>query len=100
MGFSGFSAEGLALLTRIGGADRGFFQASKPEYDATIAAPAKDFVTAMTLLLQARVSPLIDGQPKTNGSIAPINNDLRFNPAWGTSWGENGYGTINGYETT
>ena len=24
-------------------------------------------------------------------------NDLRFNPSWGTSWGENGFATIRGY---
>ena len=78
--FSGFSAEGLALLRAIGGADRDHFQANKRAYDELIATPAKAFVDAMTAGLQDRISPLVDGQPKTNGSIAPINNDLRFNP--------------------
>lgn len=78
--FSGFSADGLALLTAIGRGNREHFQANKKQYDQLIASPAKAFVVAMTAGLQARVSPLIDGQPKTNGSIAPINNDLRFNP--------------------
>ena len=78
--FSGFSADGLKLLTAIGGAGREHFQANKKPYDALIATPAKAFVDAMTAGLQERISPLIDGQPKTNGSIAPINNDLRFNP--------------------
>ena len=34
------------------------------------------------------------------GCVLTSINDLRFNPAWGTSWGENGFATINGYETT
>ena len=78
--FSGFSAEGLTLLRAIGGADRDHFEANKKAYDELIATPAKAFVDAMTAGLQDRISPLVDGQPKTNGSIAPINNDLRFNP--------------------
>lgn len=78
--FSGFDVDGLALLAAIGAGDRDHFQRNKTAYDALIAAPAKAFVDAMTTELRERISPLIDGQPKTNGSIAPINNDLRFNP--------------------
>lgn len=80
MRFTGFPATGLSFLTELGGRDRDWFQANKKRYDAEIAQPAKDFVSTMTEQLQAKVSPLLDGQPKTNGSIAPINNDLRFNP--------------------
>ena len=80
MDFSGFPADGLAHLTRLGGEDRAFFQRTKAHYDATVAQPAKGFVATMTELLHERISPDLVGQPKTNGSIAPINNDLRFNP--------------------
>jgi uncharacterized protein (TIGR02453 family) len=80
MAFTGFPQTGLELLTSIGAHDREFFQANKKQYDAQIATPAKAFVDAMTERLQSDVSPLIIGQAKTNGSLSPINNDLRFNP--------------------
>jgi uncharacterized protein (DUF2461 family) len=80
MDFTGFPAEGLAFLTRLGGEGRGLFQDNKKHYDATVAQPTKDFVMTMTDLLQERISPAIVGQPKVNGSISPVNNDLRFNP--------------------
>lgn len=80
MTFTGFPPGGLAFLTALGGRDRDWFQANKKQYDAEVAQPAKDFVDAMTERLHAAVSPLIVGQAKTNGSISPINNDLRFNP--------------------
>ncbi|MEQ9321220.1 MAG: DUF2461 domain-containing protein [Polyangiaceae bacterium] len=76
--FAGFSEEGLALLTELGKRDRAWFQANKKRYDALVADPAKSFVDAMTESLQASISSGIVGQPKTNGSISPINNDLRF----------------------
>ena len=80
MPFTGFPERGLALLTALGSQNRDWFQDHKKQYDAEVAQPAKDFVDAMTPRLQERVSPLVIGQPKTNGSISPINNDLRFNP--------------------
>lgn len=76
--FDGFPKEGLALLSELGTRDRAWFQENKKRYDALVAAPAKAFVDAMTEGLQAAISPGIVGQPKTNGSISPINNDLRF----------------------
>ena len=80
MTFTGFPASGLSFLTTLGTKKKDWFQANKAQYDAEVASPAKDFVATMTGQLQQRISPLIEGQPKTNGSIAPINNDLRFNP--------------------
>ena len=80
MTFAGFPESGLSFLTELGDQNREWFQANKKQYDAEVAQPAKEFVEAMTDLLRGCVSPLIEGQPKTNGSIAPINNDLRFNP--------------------
>jgi uncharacterized protein DUF2461 len=79
MVFTGFPAGGLSFLTELGGQNRDLFQAGKARYDAEVTQPAKEFVTAMTGRLQASISPLLDGQAKANGSIAPINNDLRFN---------------------
>ena len=78
--FTGFPADGLALLTRLRREGRDWFAVNKPFYDANVATPAKAFVADTTELLRERISPEIVGQPKTNGSISPINNDLRFNP--------------------
>jgi uncharacterized protein (TIGR02453 family) len=80
MPFTGFPATGLSFLTELGDRNKDWFQSNKAIYDAEVAQPAKDFVAEMTQRLQAELSPLLDGQPRTNGSIAPINNDLRFNP--------------------
>lgn len=80
MAFTGFPPSGLSFLTQLGSQNREWFQEHKKQYDVDVAQPAKDYVESMTELLQDKISPLIVGQPKTNGSIAPINNDLRFNP--------------------
>ncbi|MEM7140917.1 MAG: DUF2461 domain-containing protein [Actinomycetota bacterium] len=80
MAFTGFPQSGLSFLTTLGTKNREWFQANKAQYDAEVAQPAKDFVEEMTACLHDEISPLIIGQPKTNGSISPINNDLRFNP--------------------
>lgn len=80
MSFTGFPASGLSFLTELGGRGRDWFQAHKARYDTDVAQPAKEFVEVMTGRLRADVSPGLVGQPKTNGSIPPVNNDLRFNP--------------------
>jgi uncharacterized protein (DUF2461 family) len=49
-------------------------------YQDRLAAPAIAFVTSVLPALQTAVSPGIEGLARTNGSIAPINNDLRFSP--------------------
>lgn len=79
-GFEGFSAEGLAMLTRLSQGDRDLFQAHKKRVTAELIDPAKAFVEAMTDALRGSISPHIVGQPKVNGSISPLNNDLRFSP--------------------
>ena len=43
--------------------------------------PAKAFVTALGEELSKTISKDLVAEPRTNGSIAPINNDLRFAPA-------------------
>ncbi|MFT4628224.1 MAG: hypothetical protein ACI8PZ_006919 [Myxococcota bacterium] len=79
-GFTGFSAEGLQLLASLDGFDKEQFTANKKAYTRLVATPAKAFVSALLPRLQAAIGPDITGAPKTNGSIAPINNDLRFSP--------------------
>ncbi|NNE74101.1 MAG: DUF2461 family protein [Acidimicrobiales bacterium] len=78
--FSGFPASGLAFLTELGRQDKAWFDANKQQYQAEIVAPTKAFVEALGERLADSFAPAIVAQPKTNGSIAPINNDLRFSP--------------------
>ncbi len=77
---TGFSAEALALLGALSTYDKHRFAAEKQAYTRLIAEPTKAWVSALLPRLQAEISPDITGAPKTNGSIAPINNDLRFSP--------------------
>lgn len=80
MTFEGFPTAGLDFLTELGGQDKEWFTENRTIYDRDVVAPTKAFVTALGDELNARVSPQIIAQPKANGSIAPINNDLRFSP--------------------
>ncbi len=56
------------------------FKAMKKRYTTVLADPVKEVVTELLPRLQTEISSGIVGAAKTNGSIAPINNDLRFNP--------------------
>lgn len=78
--FTGFPAEGLRFLRTLGNKDKAWFDANRRVYDDAVVAPTKAFVVALGDRLAEDLSPDIVAQPKTNGSIAPINNDLRFNP--------------------
>lgn len=78
--FTGFPQTGLDFLTTLGTKDKAWFDKNKKQYQTEVVAPAKAFVVAMGEQLGDRISPAIEAQPKTNGSIAPINNDLRFSP--------------------
>lgn len=80
MTFEGFPAEGLAFLSELGSQNKAWFDDRRSIYKAMVADPAKLFVTALGTELQTRISDEIEAQPKTNGSIGPINNDLRFSP--------------------
>jgi uncharacterized protein (TIGR02453 family) len=55
-----------------------WFHANRDAYEALIVEPTKAFVADLGDLLRAEVSPGIVFVPKANGSIGPINNDLRF----------------------
>jgi len=79
-GFSGFPAEGLNLLTTLGTKDKTWFDKNRKVYDEMVVAPTKAFVVALGERIADDVAPEIVAQPKANGSIAPINNDLRFTP--------------------
>ncbi|MEM9132338.1 MAG: DUF2461 domain-containing protein [Actinomycetota bacterium] len=78
--FSGFPQEGLDFLTTLGRSDKAWFDANRKTYNTAVAAPAKALVTAVGERLADGIAPAIEAQPKANGSIAPINNDLRFSP--------------------
>ena len=79
-GFAGFSTEALEFLASLGSKDKVWFDAHRPTYQAEVVVPAKSFVEAIGVQLAAGSFPLIQAQPKVNGSMAPINNDLRFRP--------------------
>ncbi len=78
--FAGFPADGLEFLRELGHRDKAWFDQNRPPYEELVVQPTKAFVSAIGERLAAGFAPAIVAQPKTNGSIAPINNDLRFNP--------------------
>ncbi len=78
--FTGFPQAGLDFLTDLGTKNKAWFDDNRATYDADVVPHAKAFVVELGELLGDHVSGGIEYAPKTNGSIAPINNDLRFNP--------------------
>ena len=78
--FDGFPEEGLAFLKMLGTKDKAWFDKNRKTYDAMVVAPTKEFVSSLGNELASSFAPAIEARPKTNGSIAPINNDLRFSP--------------------
>ena len=78
--FTGFPPDFLPLLDELGSADRKWFAAKRPRYQEVVVEPTKAFVEAMGRRLQDEVGPGLVAEPKTNGSISPITNDLRFAP--------------------
>ena len=79
MSFDGYSAEGLEFLAHLPDRDPDWFKANRSAYEALVVGPTKALVAALGDELQAQRAD-IAAEPKTNGSIAPINNDLRFSP--------------------
>ncbi|MGH1492099.1 MAG: DUF2461 family protein [Acidimicrobiales bacterium] len=79
-GFTGFPTEGLDFLEELGRRDKPWFDANRSVYNDHVVAPTKAFVVALGERLADGFAPGIVALPKTNGSIAPINNDLRFSP--------------------
>ena len=78
--FTGFPQTGLDFLTTLGTKNKTWFDANRRVYDSDVVPHAKAFVVELGEQLADRISGGIEYAPKTNGSIAPINNDLRFNP--------------------
>lgn len=80
MTFEGFHAEAMAFLTELGSEDKAWLDEHKKDYKRLVADPAKSFVVAVGERLVTDIAPTMQAVPKTNGSIGPINNDLRFSP--------------------
>ncbi len=78
--FTGFPKTGLDFLTTLGTKNKAWFDENRATYDTDVVPHAKAFVVELGELLADRVSGGIEYAAKTNGSIAPINNDLRFSP--------------------
>ncbi len=78
--FEGFPKEGLALLARLPGFEKVDFEASRDVYRSSLVDPAKAFVTDLGGAIRSEFGAKVEAVPRTNGSIGPINNDLRFNP--------------------
>ena len=73
-----FSAEARDFLRKLPTRDKAWFDANRPAYQALVAEPAKALVEGVTAGLQEELSPAIVGVPRVNGSISPINRDIRF----------------------
>ena len=78
--FSGFTQAGLDFLSELGTRDKSWFEEHRATYDEHVVGPTKSFVMAVGERLADGIAPGIVAQPKANGSISPINNDLRFSP--------------------
>ncbi len=78
--FAGFPQEGLDFLAELGSRDKPWFDANRATYDEMVVGPTKAFVTALGERLADGFAPGITALAKANGSISPINNDLRFSP--------------------
>ena len=74
MAFRGYSKDGLRFLSTLGTKDKGWFDTNREVYDQEVVAPTKALVTALGSALADAVSSQIVAQPRTNGSISPINN--------------------------
>jgi uncharacterized protein (DUF2461 family) len=76
--FIGYKPEARTLLGRLPELDKEQFSARRNEYVAALLEPTKLLVNDVGGLLEESISPELIYQAKTNGSIAPINNDVRF----------------------
>jgi uncharacterized protein (TIGR02453 family) len=79
-GFKGFSTEALEFLTTLGSKDKSWLDENRETYQSEVAEVAKKFVDALGPVLLDTISPALQFSAKVNGSIAPINNDIRFSP--------------------
>lgn len=77
-GSTTFPAEARDFLRELPTHDKAWFDANRAAYQALIAEPAKALVEAVATDLRNELSPAIVGVPRVNGSISPINRDIRF----------------------
>ena len=77
MTFEGFP-NGLGLLDELPSLSKEQFAERREEWDKQILGPLRALVSDLGVRLQSDISPLIAAEPKVNGSISPINRDLRF----------------------
>ena len=76
--FAGFPAATFEFLTGIAAHnDKLWFEANRELYEAGYVEPAKAFVAALGPQLK-KVSPMVQFEPKINGSMQRINRDIRF----------------------
>ena len=80
VGFSGYPDGSGEFLRELGTAGKAWLDDNRSSYEDLVVAPTRAFVEALGERLRRDLSPAIVAQPKTNGSIAPITNDLRFSP--------------------
>ena len=73
-----FPAEARDFLRELPTHDKAWFDANRKAYQSLIAEPAKALVEAVATDLRNELSPAIVGVPRVNGSISPINRDIRF----------------------
>jgi uncharacterized protein (DUF2461 family) len=78
--FEGFPEDTLGLLGGLPLWDPAWYAEHKPEVTATLIDPARALVADLGERFRAELSPGIEAQPKINGSISPLNEDLRFVP--------------------
>jgi uncharacterized protein (TIGR02453 family) len=78
MPFEGFPPEGLHFLAGLAEHnEKAWFDEHRVEYERGLLEPARDFVEAMGVELEA-VYPGVNADPRVNGSIMRINRDTRF----------------------
>ncbi|MEM7273397.1 MAG: DUF2461 family protein [Actinomycetota bacterium] len=78
--FAGYPADTLSFLEELGGQDKAWFDANRSRYQASVVEPTKALVAGVGARLAASLAPDISAEPRSNGSISPINNDRRFAP--------------------
>jgi hypothetical protein len=80
MSFTGFPHAGIVLLARLPSLDTAGFAAGRGEWEELLLEPARHFVDDLGVVLVERISSGLVADSRVNGSIAPINRDLRFDP--------------------
>ncbi len=76
--FEGYEDGVLDLLAEMPGWTRDDYASRKPELNGLLIDPSRAFVEAMIPELHDKVSAGLTGTPRINGSISPMNNDVRF----------------------